>query len=254
MTRFVRISFASLSIVLSFALGLAACGGGDDGAVTIVDAATDAAIDAPTDAPPLVCNAPTMNCGGTCVNTTNSEMACGNCTTMCMGGRLCQSSTCTCPTVNVPTTVSAGLPSIAGVFQGVMFGASSFSGDALIAVADPVATNLNQPYTLTAAALGDLPTIGYAINLDLMGMTADATFAATEGTLTITDLCQGTAGAFPPNGRLAGTLTNVKFSAVDGLLSGTPVITPGGCTIPPTGTIASITFTFGETSCTSTAQ
>jgi hypothetical protein len=258
MTSYVRHSFASLSttccafIALSLALG--ACGG-DDGGVTVADAATDAAIDAPTDAAPLVCNAPTMNCGGTCVNTTSSEMYCGNCTTTCVGGRTCQSSACACPTnVTVPTTVAAGLPGLAVSAQGVLFGASGFSGDALVAVIDPAMTVLDQDYVLTEASLGDLPLAGFAVNLDIQGMTADATFAATEGTLRITDICPGTGATFPPDGRLVGTLTNVKFSAVDGLFSGTPVITPGGCTLPATGTIPSITFTFGETSCTNSAQ
>jgi hypothetical protein len=258
MTSFVRTSFASLSTTCAFAAllalgGPAACGGGDD-AVTVVDASVDAAIDAPIDAAPLVCNPPTMNCGGSCVNTTNDEMFCGNCQTACSGGRICTTSQCMCPNVTVPTSVSAGLPSLAVSAQGVLFGSSAFSGNALVAVVDPVNTTLNQAYTLSEASLGTLPLAGFAINLDIQNMTADATFAATEGTLTITDICPGTGATFPPDGRLVGTLTNVKFSAVDGLLSGNPVITPGGCTLPPTGTIPSITFTFGETSCTNSAQ
>ncbi|HUQ01163.1 MAG TPA: hypothetical protein VM261_01650 [Kofleriaceae bacterium] len=256
MTSFVRTSFASLSTSCALVALLALSGacGGDDGGVTVVDAAVDAVIDAVPDAPPLVCNAPSMNCGGMCVNTTNTEMYCGDCNTACTGGRLCQSSACACPTATPPTTVSAGLPSIAVSAQGVLFGASSISGNALVAVVDPANTTLNQAYTMSEAALGDLPLAGFAINLDIQNMTAEATFAATEGTLTITDICPGTGATFPPDGRLVGTLTNVKFSAVDGLLSGNPVITPGGCTIPATGTIPSITFTFGETSCTPAAQ
>lgn len=248
MTSFVRTSFAFLLLAIT-----AACGGGDD-AVTVVDAAPDAAIDAPTDAPPLVCNPPTMNCGGQCVNTTNDPMFCGNCTTVCNGGRICSTSQCMCPNVTVPTSVSGGGGTFAGVFQGVLFGSSTFSGDALVAVADPMNTMLNQDYVLSEATLGQLPTVGFAVNLMIANPpTADATFAATEGTLRITSLCEGS-GGFPPNGRISGTLTNVKFSAVDGLLSGNPVITPGGCTLPPTGTIPSITFTFGDPNCTPAAQ
>ena len=76
---------------------LSACGGDDDGGVTVVDAATDAAIDAiPIDAPP-VCNAPSMVCGGVCTDVTSSEEFCGNCTTACAGGELCG------PVKGVPT-------------------------------------------------------------------------------------------------------------------------------------------------------
>ena len=255
MTSFVRTSFASLSTICALAamLALGACGG-DDGGVTVVDAAADAAIDAPIDAAPLVCNAPTMNCGGTCVNTNTSEMYCGNCQTMCMGGRTCQTGQCMCEVVTPATTIAGGLPTLAIAAQGVLFGSSNFSGNAMVVVADPVNTVVNQAYTLSEATLGMLPTAGYAINLNLQTMTADATFAATEGTLTITDMCPGTGATLPPDGRLVGTLTNVKFSAVDGLFSGTPVITPGGCTIPATGTIPSITFTFGDSGCTPAAQ
>ncbi len=254
MTRFVRISFASLSIVLSFALGLAACGGGDD-AVTIVDAATDAAIDAPTDAPPLVCNAPTMNCGGTCVNTTNSEMACGNCTTMCTAGQICTASACACPTMSIPTNISGGI----GInLMGAQLNTNTLSGDALVIGIDFAQTAINTNYPMSGTTLGDLPTVGYAINLQLsqQSQTVDASFAATEGTLRFTTICADTSGGLPniPNGGVAGTITNVKFSAVDGLLSGNPTLVPNGCTIPATGTIASISFSIGDTVCSPTAQ
>jgi hypothetical protein len=254
MTSFVRTSFASLSTSCAFValltLGaIAACGGGDD-AVTVVDAAVDAAIDAPIDAPPLVCNPPTMNCGGMCVNTTNDEMYCGNCQTACTGGRTCQTSQCMCPPVTLMSTYSGGL---GGTFQGFLLGSSAFSGDALIIVADPVNTVVDMDYTMSEANLGTLPSAGFGVNVDLINQTADASFAATEGTLRITKMCPGTPNQIPPDGGIMGTLTNVKFSAVDGLFQGNPTVTPGGCTLPSTGTI-SIAFSLGDVSCSAAAQ
>lgn len=261
MTSFVRTSFASLSttcalVALLGLLALAGACGGDDGGVTVVDAAVDAAIDAPTDAPPLVCNAPTMNCGGTCVNTTNNEMACGSCTNMCTAGELCTSSNCACPTMTLATNFTGGI----GVsLQGSQLNTNTLSGDALVIGIDPAMTNLNSPYTMTTT-LGGLPQVGYAINLQVnianpADTTVDATYAATEGTLTFTTVCEDDSGGQGfPNGGVAGTLTNVKFSAVDGLLSGTPTIVPGGCTIPATGTIASISFSIGDTNCPPAAK
>jgi hypothetical protein len=256
MTSFVRTSFASLSTTCAFValLGLAAFAGacgGDDDPVVVPDAAVDAAIDAPIDAPPLVCNAPTMNCGGMCVNTNTNSMYCGNCTTMCSGGRTCNTGTCACPNVTIMPSFAGG---IGGTFQGILLGASDISGNALIVVADPVNTVENMDYTMSEANLGMFPTAGFGVGVDLLAQTADASFAATEGTLRITKMCPGTPNAFPPDGGIMGTLTNVKFSAVDGLFDGNPMITPGGCTLPPTGTIASISFSLGDVSCTPAAQ
>ncbi len=238
MTRSVR-----TSLVSSFSSAILVC---SLGVVVVVDAALDAATDAPTDAPPLVCNAPTMNCNGACVNTTNSEEFCGNCTTACTGGRVCTTSACACPTITIPATLSGG---IGAELQGFLLGSSEISGDALIIALDPTMTTLAQGYPMTEANLGTLPTAGFGVGVDLLAMTADASFAATAGTLTITKICRATPNAFPPDGGVMGTLTNARFSAVDGLLQGNPVIVPGGCTIPATGTIASISFSLGNVGC-----
>ena len=261
MTSYVRTSFASLSTTSAFAalLALGACGGGDDDAVTVVDATVDAEIDAPIDAPPLVCNAPTMNCNGQCVNTTNDEQFCGNCTTQCPAGQICTTSSCACPTMNVPTTINA--PVTAGGFgigiqANLQLNTSTTSGDALLIGIDPTMTTENMGYTLSDTTLGTLPTVGYGINLQVMGtmnITIDATFAAVEGTVTFTKVCPDMGGGIPSGG-VMGTITNAKFAAVDGLLSGTPTIVPNGCTLPATGTYESISFTIGNTSCSSAVQ
>lgn len=241
----VRASF-SLSIAASL-LALGACSGGDDGGtVVIVDAAIDAPIDAPPDAPPPVCNAPSMLCEGNCVDVRTSEQFCGNCTTACTGGQVCTASQCACPEVTVPTSVTSGLATNLG---GALIGTSALSGNALLVGADPVGTVVDQAYDLSTITLGALPTVAFAIDLDIQNQTASAGFAATEGTLTITTICPDDPNTQLPDGGLAGTVTNAKFSAVDGILTGAPVIVPGGCTLPATGTIPTITFSIGNTSC-----
>jgi hypothetical protein len=266
MTSFVRTSFASLSTTCALAalLGLAvmasACGG-DDGGVTVVDASPDATIDAPIDAAPLVCNSPTMNCGGQCVNTTNNVNACGSCTNICPAGQLCSSSTCACPTTNVATSFDAPFPTGFGfgLQATLQLNTSTLNGNALLIGIDPTMTEENMAYTLTAKDLGMVPTVGYGINFQVdvsnMSFSVDASYAVTEGTVTFTKVCPDTStGNEFPNGGVMGTLTNVKFSAVDGLLTGTPTIVEGGCTLPATGTYPSITFSLGNTSCTAAAQ
>lgn len=259
MTSYVRTSFASLSTTCAFAalLALGACGGGDDDAVTVVDATVDAEIDAPIDAPPLVCNAPTMNCNGQCVNTTNDEQFCGNCTTQCPAGQICTTSSCACPT-DVPTSFTGGIG--IALQANTQLNTNTLDGNALLVGIDPTMAMTGQGYTLSAATLGMLPSVGYgvgfSVNTGTGSFNVDAAFAATEGTLTFTTVCPDTSGGLPniPNGGVVGTLTNVKFQAVDGLLSGTPTIVEGGCTLPATGTYASISFTLGNGSCSSQAQ
>ncbi len=243
----VRTSLASTFIALAAALALGACGGDDT--VTVTDAAVDAEIDAPIDAPPLTCNPPTMNCGGMCVNTTNDEQFCGNCTTQCAGGEICTNSTCNCPTVTLPTNASGGF---AIEISGFMLGTNALTGNALIIALDPATVVVDQDYVLTEGTLGTLPTAGFGVDVDLLGMTAGATFAATEGTLRITQVCPDDTGTQLPEGGIAGTLTGVKFSAVDGLLQGNPVLVPDGCTLPPDGATpetVDITFSLGNVSC-----
>lgn len=259
MTSFVRTSFASLSTTCAFAalLALGACGGDDDGGVTIVDAAPDAEIDAPIDAPPLVCNAPTMNCGGQCVNTTNNEQFCGNCNTQCPAGQICTTSSCACPTMDVPTTITGGIG--IGLMANLQLNTNTLSGDALLAGIDPTMTMENMEYTFSDQTLGTFPAVGWGVNFQVdiqnQSFNVDASFAAIEGTVTFTKVCPDTSGGGGiPNGGVMGTLTNVKFAAVDGLLSGTPTIVPDGCTLPATGTYASISFSLGNVNCSAAAQ
>ncbi|KAB2906969.1 MAG: hypothetical protein F9K40_05580 [Kofleriaceae bacterium] len=263
MTSFVRTSFASLSTTCAFAalLALGACGGDDDG-VTIVDAAPDAEIDAPIDAPPLVCNAPTMNCGGQCVNTTNDEQFCGNCNTQCPAGQICTTSSCACPTMDVPTTITA--PSNSGGFgielqETLQLNTSTISGDALLIGIDPTMTTEGMEYTFSEQTLGTVPAVGWGINFQVdiqnQSFNVDASFAAIEGTVTFTKVCPDMSGGSGfPNGGVMGTLSNVKFAAVDGLLTGTPTIVEGGCTLPATGTYETISFTIGNVTCSAAAQ
>ncbi len=256
MTSFVRTSFASLSTTCAFAalLALGACGGDDP--VVVADAAVDAAIDAPVDAPPLVCNPPTMNCGGMCVNTNTSIDFCGNCNTQCQAGQLCTTGNCACPTTDVATSFTGGLG--IGLQATLQLNTNTLSGNALLIGVDPTMTTENMAYVFSEQNLGTLPNVGYGINLQVMGtssITVDAAYAAIEGSVTFTKVCPDTSGGGGiPNGGVMGTLTNVKFAAVDGLLSGTPTIVQGGCTLPMTGTYASISFSLGNVNCSSAAQ
>jgi hypothetical protein len=243
---------ASLVPALFTSIALAACGGGGDDTVIVVDATIDApidaAIDAAIDAPP-VCNAPNMVCGGQCTDVTTSEQFCGNCTTSCAGGTVCTSSQCVCAAgLTIPSTpdfINPMLQEQGGLTLGI---GPRFAStlDVLVVGKAGADVAINTPHTLSGASLGTPPFAAFGYDVDIGSMTASAAYYATEGTLTFTKICLADSMTGQQAG-FAGTLTNAAFSAVDSLMN--PVLVPGGCRIPTTGTIPSVTFSFGNTTC-----
>jgi hypothetical protein len=221
---------------------LAACGGDDDGGVTVIDApAIDAPIDAAIDAPP-VCNAPNMVCGGECTDVTSNEQYCGDCNTACPGGEVCTTSTCACAPAFVPANPQ-GLFTMMFEQLGLSIGISVYGASTtniLLGGISVANTEENTPYTVSPD-VGTPPFIAAGYNVDLGTQTADAAYYATAGTLTFTKICPPSS---PGGAGYSGTLTNATFSAVEGLTN--PVIVQDGCTFD----VASVTFSFGDVSCT----
>ena len=107
---------------------LMACGSdGDDDAVTVVDAPPpiDATVDAPIDA--MVCNAPNMVCAGVCTDVTSDNQFCGDCETSCSGGTVCQSSSCQCVDITIPSNPSFFMPMISNQLPGAILGIGPLS-------------------------------------------------------------------------------------------------------------------------------
>ncbi len=244
--------FASLVPALLTSIALAACGGGGDDTVVVVDATIDApidaAIDAAIDAPP-VCNAPNMVCGGQCTDVTTSEEFCGDCTTACSGGQICEGGDCACAAdISIPATPSFFMPMVQAQ-GGLTIGIGPMLGntvDILVVGKAGADVAVNTPHVLTGASLGTPPFAAFGYDVNISTQTASAAYYATEGTLTFTKICLADSMTGQQAG-FSGTLTNVAFSAVDSLMN--PVLVPGGCRFPLMGTIPSVSFSFGNTTC-----
>ncbi len=244
--------FASLAPALLTSIAAMACGGGGDDTVTVVDAAIDApidaAIDAAIDAPPA-CNAPSMTCGGQCIDVTTSEEFCGDCTTACSGGQICEGGDCACAAdISIPAMPSFFMPMVQAQ-GGLTIGIGPMLGntiDILVVGKAGADVAVNTPHTLSGASLGTPPFAAFGYDVNISTQTASAAYYATEGTLTFTKICLADSMTGQQAG-FSGTLTNVAFSAVDSLMN--PVLVPGGCRFPLTGTIPSVSFSFGNVAC-----
>lgn len=225
--------------IASFALlsTLAACG--DDSGTEFIDASVPDAVPAPPDAEPFVCTAPTPDdCGGVCVDLDSSEATCGDCDTSCTGGEYCNSGTCECPPAFVSENPSFLFEQVDDTqLPGSVIGFGVFSnggGHVLAAGYVTADTMVNEPYEFNDNPL-EFPLLAAGYNVDVQTQQLDAAFAATAGTITFTEICDG---------GFAGVATNVTFSGVDSITN--PVIVPGGCEFTVKGTI---TFSYG-TDCT----
>ncbi len=203
----------------------------------------------PVDAMPdaLVCQAPTMNCSGTCINTTTDEQNCGSCGNACKGGEFCDpsknSGTCSCP---MPANIlGTDIPKNAGdQHQSMSLGQAT-----LHIAAAPVTVgaqtnalvflsvglpDVNKDYTLKSGISFSQPNVLAAYNGSLGGgmPMADAYYDATGGTLRFSSVaCTAQGFAY------TGTLTNVTFQGAT--ISGMNIqVDPNGCMF----TVASLTF------------
>jgi hypothetical protein len=238
-----RTSFLATGLVVA----LAACGGDDDGGVTVIDAAPiDAPIDAAIDAPP-VCNAPSMVCAGECTDVTSNEQYCGDCNTACSGGEVCTASLCDCAEIEIPANPSFFMAQISNQLPGATLGIGPMSSgvgiDILVVAHATTGTVEDQAYVLDGNNLGTPPFAAYGYDIDLNNnFTPAAAYYATSGTLVFTKICPAVGGGMAG---FEGTLTNATFQAVDSIMN--PVIVPKGCFIGP---VTTVTFSYGDVSCT----
>jgi hypothetical protein len=220
-------SFALVSVVA------AACG--DDGAPQFIDASIPDAEPPPPDAPACSGSTPDQ-CDFGCVNFEEDEATCGDCDTACTGGQYCNSGTCECPPAFVPLSPGFGIQQVndtqvPGLVIG--FGVFNNSGNhALATVYEAAETAVDMDYLFDEDPQS-MPVFGAGYNVALQGQmpTFDAAFAATEGTIRFTEICDG---------GFAGFATDVTFSGVESLFN--PVIIPGGCEFMVTG---QIDFSYG---------
>ncbi len=188
---------------------------GGDGS-QIVDASSDSPGTSDSTTPPT-CTA----------DTTVDEANCGACGTLCAGGQVCKSSTCSCPTGVVPPivfptgteqffpagniTIALGPTlSLSGI-NGLVFGVSSTL---------PLNTNID----LATVPLGSTPFVGAAVGIDIQNLALDASYLATTGTIRFTKICDT---------EIQGTLSNATFNGLSGGLlgGGIPMVDPAGCEI-----------------------
>jgi len=231
----------SLGLV-ALCVPIAACGGGDDAIALVIDAGPPDAEIIP-DAEPFVC--PDDECDTVCVNFDNDETACGDCDTQCVGGEVCGSGTCSCPTAFVPEMPGFLGTMLVDLLPGAITGfglypnpTGGFFADAL-GVAYPLLDDgvtpdvvLGTDYPLTGAL--EAPGILAGYNVDIQGMTADAAYAVTAGTVRFTAICgTGTSGGF------RGTAANLTFQGINSFTD--PTIDPDGCSFG----VTSLEFAFG---------
>lgn len=232
---------------------LLACGGDDDGGVTVIDAALpiDAPVDAPIDA--FVCNPPNTTCSGQCVDTTSNPDFCGDCNTACRGSQTCETSACECVAITIPASPQLFMSMLITDVPGLTIGAGGLLGnsiDALLVGLATAGTVEDMPYELTGNSVGSPPFVGYGYDLDTSTFEPAAAYYATSGTLTFTKICI-------TNNAVVGfsaTVTNAVFQEVSGGLTN-PTIVENGCTIGTSAApVASVSVTYGDVSCSSAAH
>lgn len=221
--------------LVALCVPIAACGGGDDAIALVIDAGPPDAEIIP-DAEPFVC--PDDECDTVCVNFDTDEATCGDCDTQCQGGAVCQTGTCACPPAFVPATPVFLFDQLTDMIPGAItgFGIYSAAGTHALGAAYPLmddgvtpALTLNMPYDLTGAL--EAPGIFAGYNVNLQEMAADAAYAATDGTITFTEIC---AGGF------TGHADEVTFTGIMSFDNPTP--DPSGCSF----TVTLVNFSFGE--------
>jgi hypothetical protein len=214
MTRF---SLFALSLLL-----VAACG--DDGGgpeVNLSDAAP------PVDAapPPPDAEVCTLTeCGSECVDTSNDPLHCGGCNMACANvGEICSGALpCACPDPFVPMAIG-GTGDLIFAQSGAIIGLSPIGSaptNMAIVIWDET-LELDTSYDFADSIANTAPpTIAAGYDVDLLGMTAASSYAATEGTIVFDTLCADGA---------SGTISDVVFNAVAGTFDLTPV--EGGCSM-----------------------
>jgi hypothetical protein len=191
---------ASLVPALFTSIALAACGGGGDDTVIVVDAAIDApidaAIDAAIDAPP-VCNAPNMVCGGQCTDVATSEQYLRRLQLPSCAGGHCLRPAATARArrdITIPATPdvhrSRMLQDQGGLTLGIGPRFADVHGRTSSSSARPAPTSRSTPRTPSAARRSATPPFAaFGYDVDIGSMTASAAYYATEGTLTFTKIC-----------------------------------------------------------------
>jgi hypothetical protein len=176
------------------------------------------------------------------LDTTTDEANCGACDQPCAGGEVCKESACSCPNGVVPPFVFptgfeqffplggftlALAPTLGiGGLNGLIFGFDTGL---------PLDTEID----LAAVPLGSTPFVASAVGLDIQGMSIDASYIATAGTIRFTTICET---------EIEGTLTDATFNGIGGGLldGGIPTIDPDGCVVQ----VNSLAFHLATAPCT----
>lgn len=219
----------------------AACGGSDSGSPDAAGA-PDAtvvpdAVPGPDACPGTLCPAFDF-APGVCVDTTTDEQHCGDCTTVCTGGRYCD-NTCMCPPGFVPDSPVLGLTQVQSLGGQAILGFGLYTDpvdsmpDGLVTI---YAVGTTAPVTLDFGPTPgqSLPAMaaGYHVMINGQSATADAAYYATAGTITFDTICDG---------GFSGHADNVTFTGVNGLMD--PTIPQDACSFQVTGPI---TFAYGN--------
>lgn len=168
------------------------------------------------------------------LDTSEDEANCGACDQPCAGGEVCTQGTCSCPTGVIPPLVfPTGLEQFfsLGLFTLALAPTISIGGLNGLVFGFDVGLPLDTDLDLATVPLGSTPFVASAVGLDLQGMSIDASYIATGGTIRFTTLCET---------EIEGTLTNATFNGIGGGLldGGIPTVDPDGCVVE----VASLTF------------
>lgn len=228
-------------VLVAFSVSIAACGGGDDGISLVIDAGPADAEPVPDAEPPPPCAAD--ECDGVCVNFDVDETTCGDCDTQCVGGQACSSGVCACPPGFVPANPGFLFNQLTDQLPGAITGFGLYPNPGgggffnALGVAYPIdeaglpTAVTGKDYILTGAL--EAPGIVAAYNVDIQASppSADAVYAATEGTLTFDTLCDV---------GFTGTAADLVFQGINSLTD--PTISEGACTF----NVAALTFAYGD--------
>ncbi|HET6613147.1 MAG TPA: hypothetical protein VFG83_14210 [Kofleriaceae bacterium] len=186
-----------LAVCASLGAGVAGCG---DDSNPVVDApsAIDSAVaadSAPADAPPAIdAGCDDTVCEMACVDTTSDDLNCGGCGMACeTPARQCAESACACPDAFIPDIVVPIFETVQTLDEAtntklalaVISGPAGLNG--FTVVYNPATTDTDVAIPLTGP--DSFPAVGAAFNISTADQTFEASYVATSGQVTLTEVC-----------------------------------------------------------------